>query len=359
MRRRGPRPLMLHLLGASIGAPNPQAGLPPVPDSGVADPALVAGIAAYRRHPWRRTLPDPPAIWTEGPTRLLDYGAATTATLPVLFVPSLINRAYILDLMPHHSMMRWLAAQGTRPLLLDWGWPGAPERRFTLAAYIARLHRAIEAVGQPVVLAGYCMGGLLATAAALQAPIHAPISALALLATPWDFHATPTRLPAMLPTVEPLLALTETLPIDAIQTLFALAEPGAVAAKYRAFAAWDQFTPKAERFVALEDWLNDGVPLAAPVARETLAGWYGANTPARGAWSVDGHIVEPARLRLPCFAAIPAQDRIVPPASALALATRIQGAAIHRPDAGHIGMAAGPRAETALWQPLLAWLRTL
>ena len=40
----------------------------------------------------------------------------------------------------------------------------------------------------------------------------------------------------------------------------------------------------ARRFVVLEDWLNDGVPLAAPVAREVLSGWYGANTPAAGAW---------------------------------------------------------------------------
>ena len=45
-------------------------------------------------------------------------------------------------------MMRWLAAQGLRPLLLDWGWPGEAERRFTLTDYIAgRLERALAAVG--------------------------------------------------------------------------------------------------------------------------------------------------------------------------------------------------------------------
>ena len=38
------------------------------------DAALIGGIAAYRRHPWHRTLQDPPAIWSEGGTRLLDYG---------------------------------------------------------------------------------------------------------------------------------------------------------------------------------------------------------------------------------------------------------------------------------------------
>src|SRR6185437_1483047 len=58
------------------------------------DAALIEGIAAYRRHPWRRDLPDPPALWTEGGSRLLDYAPTAPAdAIPVLFVPSLINRA--------------------------------------------------------------------------------------------------------------------------------------------------------------------------------------------------------------------------------------------------------------------------
>jgi poly(3-hydroxyalkanoate) synthetase len=110
-------------------------------------------------------------------------------------------------------------------------------------------------------------------------------------------------------------------------------------------------------FVALEDWLNDGIPLAAPVARETLAGWYGANTPARGAWRVLGLKVEPQRLRLPCFVAAPGRDRIVPPGSARALAAVIPGAELHLPPAGHIGMVAGSGARSALWERLAAWLK--
>ena len=85
-------------------------------------------------------------------------------------------------------MLRFLAGAGLRPLLLDWGWPGEVERGFTLTDYMAgRLERALVAVGAPVVLAGYCMGGLLAMAAAQRRPEQ--VRALALLATPWDFHA--------------------------------------------------------------------------------------------------------------------------------------------------------------------------
>jgi poly(3-hydroxyalkanoate) synthetase len=393
LTRRGPRPLLLHLTlamlksSASLVASPNLSGVWPnwseaaanqaraiadalagregaFPEAVIAeairqDAELIAGIAAYRRHPWRRDLPDPPAVWQEGGSRLLDFGGGGPA---VLFVPSLINRATVLDLAPGRSMMRFLAGEGPRVLLLDWGWPEEAERRFTLTDYIAgRLERALAAVGERVVLAGYCMGGLLTAAAAQRRPDR--ISALALLAAPWDFHAgDPDRAQALaqlLPLLEPALALGNTLPIDALQMLFAMLDPFGIAAKYRAFGKLDQSSPRAELFVALEDWLNDGVPLAAPVARECLAGWYGENTPMRGEWRVAGLPVDPSKLALPTFVAVPARDRIVPPESALPLAALIPGAVVHQPAAGHIGMAAGSTAEAALWRPLLEWVRGL
>ena len=390
--RRGPRPLLLHLTLAMLrssvslaASPSLSAGWPTSktrPEAAAAlaaalaeragafpraileetlrqDRALIAGIAAYRRHPYRRDLPDPPAIFAEGDTRLLDFGGAGR---PVLFVPSLINRAYVLDLAPGRSMMRWLAAQGLRPLLLDWGWPGEAERRFTLTDYIAgRLERALAAVGTPVVLAGYCMGGLLAVAAAQRRPDL--VAALALLATPWDFHAgDPERarsLARLLPLFEPALAFAGTLPVDGLQLLFAMLDPYGIAEKYRGFGRLDPAGARATLFVALEDWLNDGVPLAAPVARECLRDWYGANAPARGEWRVAGLGVDPAALRLPAFVAVPARDRIVPPESARLLAAALPGATLQQPGAGHIGMAAGAGAEAALWRPLAEWIAGL
>jgi poly(3-hydroxyalkanoate) synthetase len=376
LRRLGPRPLCLHLMLAtqplsawqsalrSWSAASPDFSRPPALE--IATPApdapLLAGIAAYRRHPWQRDLADPPDIWSEGSTRLLDYGPPDGA--PMLVVPSLVNRAYVLDLLPDHSMLRYLAAQGIRPLLLDWGFPGEVERAFSLSDYIAgRLDRALQAAaaltgGAPITLAGYCMGGLMAVAAALLRPDL--VNRLVLLATPWDFWAAdPARareLGAMVPLLEPAFAFGGALPVDALQTLFSLLDPGSVAAKYRDFGQQDQGSARAKMFVALEDWLNDGIPLAAPVARETLAGWYGANTPATGTWRVLGLKVDPSRLDLPCFVAAPGRDRIVPPESAAALAAAIPGAELHMPPAGHIGMVAGSAAQRVLWAPLAAWL---
>ena len=367
LRRRGPRPLWLHLMPPSrdwngvlqhLNAGAAQDWTSRAPAGALPDAALLAGIAAYRRHPYHRPLDEPPAIWREGASRLLDYGPQGGA--PLLMVPSLVNRAYVLDLMPGHSMLRFLAEGGVRPLLLDWGHPEEAERRFSLSDYIAgRLERAMEAVGGTMALAGYCMGGLMAVAAAQRRPEL--VQRLALLATPWDFWAESRRqaedLAALLPVLEPAMAESGTLGIDALQTLFSLLDPGGVAAKYRDFGGQDQDSDRARLFVALEDWLNDGVPLAAPVAREILGGWYGRNSAHTGAWRVLGLQVRPERLDLPCFVATPARDRIVPPLSAQALADAIPGAVTHRPRAGHVGMVAGRNARVELWEALLAWLQ--
>src|SRR3546814_17923857 len=71
-------------------------------------------------------------------------------------------------------------------------------------------------------------------------------------------------------------------------------------------------------------------------------------------WRLAGCPVDPTQITLPTLCVIPAQDRIVPPASATALADAIPGAERLPPAAGHIGMVVGARAEKAVWQPLLA-----
>src|SRR6185436_14837200 len=70
---------------------------------------LAAGIESYRRHPFRRALPEPPVLWQDGTTRLLDYRAAAAGGPVLLAVPSLINRAYFLDLTADRSLLRALA----------------------------------------------------------------------------------------------------------------------------------------------------------------------------------------------------------------------------------------------------------
>ncbi len=324
--------------------------------------AFSAGVNAYRHHPYRRRLDDPPAIWESGATRLLDYGPA--GGRPVLFVPSLVNRAYILDLSERRSLMRWMAAEtGLRPMLVDWRLPGPAERRFDLTDYIlgplaAALDCARDAGGGPVPVVGYCMGGLLALAIAAHRP--ADVSALGLLATPWNFHgervAQAEALARAIAAAAPLLEAHGELPVDIIQSMFTALDPFLVTRKFIGFADAKPGSQAAEDFVALEDWLNDGVPMSAPVARECMGGWYGRNTPHRGTWEVGGMPIRPEAINIPVRVLIPARDRIVPPVSAEALADALPRAEADRPPLGHIGMVAGSRAKSRVWKPLAGWL---
>jgi polyhydroxyalkanoate synthase subunit PhaC len=218
----------------------------------------------------------------------------------------------------------------------------------------------LEATGEPPQVLGYCMGGLLALALAQRR--RRDVAALALMAVPWDFAADAAPAAALLPLAGPALmqavALHGELPTDLIQAMFYSLDPMLVVRKFLGFAAMDQASPEARAFVALEDWLNDGVPLAGPVAQEALLGWYGANEPAGLRWRIAGRTVEPSRVAVPALALIPSRDRIVPPASARALAAALPAATALTVPLGHIGMVVSARAERRAWIPLADWLES-
>ena len=319
------------------------------------------GVMAYHAYPRQPRAGEPPVIWQDGTTRVLDYGPANGKAL--FIVPSLVNRAYILDLAEGRSFCRWLSARGFRPLLVDWGAPGPEEKDFGLDAYIAtRLQGAFDAArgetGKPIGVVGYCMGGNLALALAHRNP--GAVSALALLATPWDFHAgmggKTGMLAAALPQLDMVLEACGEMPVDTIQAFFTGIDPFGPSEKFRRFAGHHTPGEQADLFVALEDLLNDGVPLAANTARDCLRDWYVENLPARGGWRVGGTPVIPEEVDVPTLLAIPERDHIVPPASARALLDALPRVEALSVPAGHIGMMAGSRAEAGLYQPLARWL---
>ena len=328
---------------------------------------FLQGVAAYRAHPARRSSDDIPVVWSEGTTRLLDYGHVQGGKcdgVPVLVVPSLINRFYVLDLAPGRSLLRHLAKAGLRPFVVDWDAPGEVERGYGLSDYVAgRLERALDVVtamtGRPTAAMGYCMGGLLALGLAARRP--ADVSALALLATPWDFATLPAAkrqsLALMMPGLDMMLSAFGALPVDVLQALFASLDPWMTVRKFRRFASRDtQATAGEDLFVALEDWLNDGVPLSAPVARETLGGWYLDNLPGRGEWQIGDTAVQPAAIRQPTLTMIPVRDHIVAPESAWPLAHALPRGDSRAVAAGHIGMVAGSRGPELVHAPLADWL---
>jgi polyhydroxyalkanoate synthase len=326
--------------------------------------SYLTGLETYRRHPFRRPDREPPVLWREGTTRLLDYGRDAAGPV-VLVVPSLINRYYILDILPERSFLRHLAGQGLRPVVVDWGAPGSAERDFDLTGYvIGRLEPAFTAAlgiaSAPIGVIGYCMGGLLALALALRR--QEQLACLSLLATPWDFHAERAAQARNLAFITEyfasLCAAHGSVPVDIIQGLFFALDPFTAERKFTRFAALDPEGEEARAFVALEDWLNDGVPLTPRVARDCARSWYGNNEPGRRLWRVGGERVDPQLLHRPALIVVPRRDRIVPPRSAEPLAAALGAVTVRRPPLGHVGMMSAARAPSLLWTPITQWLQT-
>jgi polyhydroxyalkanoate synthase len=146
------------------------------------------------------------------------------------------------------------------------------------------------------------------------------------------------------------------LPLTAIQSLFLSLDPFLAERKFIRFAGLDPASEAARDFVVLEDWLNDGVPLAGAVARDCGRLWYRDNQPAKGAWQVAGQAILPQRFDRPALVVVPSRDRIVPPRSAAALAEALPRAEIMRPPLGHIGMMSAAAAPEAVWRPIAEWL---
>lgn len=321
------------------------------------------GLEQYQAHPFRRFAPEPPTLWRSGAVRVLDFGGSGPS---VLAIPSMINRATIMDLSPRLSPLRWLASRGFRVFLLDWGEPGSQEGGFGLGAYISqRLAPALDAVarsgGGSAHLIGYCMGGPITLALAQRMPEQ--VRRIVTLGAPWDFAAFPEHdnlkhqrlsLDRMIDTMGLLFGA---IPPQITQQFFAMRDLASGVRKFRRFAALDPANPETHRFVAVEDWLNDGVPLAPQVARECLIGWMIDNDLREGRWRPGEILFRAEEVTQRALVVAAQRDTVVRVAASEPLATALPNAALLSAPVGHIGMVVGHNAMEAVWQPVAEFLR--
>ena len=216
----------------------------------------------------------------------------------------------------------------------------------------------------PVV--GYCMGGTLAVGLAARRPEE--VAALATIGAPWDFASGPGfggELRALIRAGEPERAeeQLETMgeafgmvPVSFFQMLFALINPLQAALKFQKLARLDPEGRAALLFVALEDWLADGVPMPVGAAKDLLIRWQIRNEPARGRWRFLGGTVDPRRIAAPALVVCGESDSIAPSAIARPLGRALPRARTLGPRTGHVGMIVGSAARAQVWRPLADFL---
>lgn len=371
--RKGPFPLLAHLGMVAASKSDRSDGIAAYAEPYFSDlkikevETVVRGIQMYLDHPFRAQQEEGERIWKSGSAavRSLYPQHGPQPSKAVLLVPSLINSAAIFDLCEQRSMARFLRQHGYAVYLLDWGNTAKDPDPLNLSSVIEnRLVPALRGVAahaqKPVTVVGYCMGGTLSLAAASLAP--AEVDRMILLAAPWDFQGgrnlLSERVRGWAPLVLPQLGARGCLPSEWTQTVFATLDPAGSAKKFARFAEMDQDSDAAKLFVAVEDWLNEGIDLAPAIARDVLQQWFALNAPMRGEWRVGENKVHLTSMDLPVLIVASDADRLVPFEAANAVAKSLPSgrSQTHRLTCGHIGLIAGRDAVSEVWTPVLRWL---
>jgi polyhydroxyalkanoate synthase len=100
---------------------------------------------------------------------LIQYRPTTTAVrqVPLLMVPPVINKFYVMDLAPGRSMVEYLVGSGMQVFMISWRNPDARHAKWDLDTYGQAILDAMDAAGriagsEQVALAGACSGGIIA-----------------------------------------------------------------------------------------------------------------------------------------------------------------------------------------------------
>jgi polyhydroxyalkanoate synthase len=90
----------------------------------------------------------------------------TVAAEPLLYVPPLVNRFYMIDLVPRQSLVKWLVDEGRTVFVISWVNPGEELKDKGVGDYV--LEGVVEAIGQVRKRTGaspdlfaFCLGGTL------------------------------------------------------------------------------------------------------------------------------------------------------------------------------------------------------
>ncbi|MBZ2187900.1 alpha/beta fold hydrolase [Alcanivorax sp. JB21] len=299
--------------------------------------------------------------------------------VPLVLVPPLGVTTEVFDLMPHRSLVRYMAARGFHVYLIDWG---KPERRhatlsmkdyavtmFDTALEEVRRHADIEDVS----VMGWCMGGLLSLLhTGLERDHH--IQNLITVASPIDLRGgglvaraatalnTPARLirkfsdwrlhsldPSKLhaPGWLTTLGFKLTDPIGSITTYWDLLT-----------RLWDR--EFVENYSTTADYLNNMLEYPGGVIQDMVIKFAIDNQMAAGRVEFRGTVADMSLIEANFLVFAGDTDILVPPEIARRSVELVssQDREFHVVPGGHMGVILGSKALKSVWAPSADWLST-
>jgi polyhydroxyalkanoate synthase len=308
-------------------------------------------------------------VYEEDQLKLLHYlsDEPRKYKTPLVFVFALVNRPYILDLIPRKSVVAQFVRAGFDVYLIDWGKPTHADRHLTLDSYVngymlnvvdyLRQRSGCEAVN----MLGYCMGG---TMSSMFTALHPEqVKNLILMAAGIDFATRDGLINVWTDRkyfdVDGFIDAFGNVPADFLQQMFLMLKPvdNLIAKPINLFERLDD-EDFVDEYFTMETWLNDNLPIPGEVMREFVKYLYQGNLLVKNQMPVGRHVVNLKHITCPVLNLMASNDDLVPcgqsePFTDLVGSTDRKTMKIR---AGHIGLAVGSRSHKELWPEACQWL---
>jgi polyhydroxyalkanoate synthase len=282
---------------------------------------------------------------------------------PTLIVYALVNRHNMMDLQPDRSFIQNLQTFGVDLYLIDWGYPSAEDKFYTMEEYIDYyIDFAVDAIrdltGQEKInIMGICQGGTFSIIYSSLYPQK--VKNLITLVTPVDFQ-TPNDLLSKWARHLDVDALVDSNGVVAGEFLnkgFAMLKPMLNTNKHLALMK-SSSNAQLLNFLRMEYWINDSPAQAGECFRQFIKELYQQNKLVKGIFQLGNKPVDLNNITMPLLNIYAQEDHLVPPESSLALDTLVasKDRTTLKFNGGHIGVFVGSRSQKELAPAIAKWL---
>jgi len=328
-----------------------------------------AEILAFDPYPQTGMTPKE-IVWSKNKTKLYRYSSGKPAAhrIPVLCLYALINKAYILDLIPGMSVVEKLVNDGFDVYLLDWGEFEWEDRNITLTDLVYKyIARAVQKVCQysrseELTILGYCMGGTMASMYASLFP-QPKIRNMILLASPIDFNNS-SLTTKWLNTpfgndVDKIVDTFQLVPKEFVDIGVKMLRPvnNFIGTYSRLWKMVEEGT-SVHPWKVLNKWVDDNVNFPGGAYRQWIKDLYLENQLIKGEFKMLNNQVDLKRINASLLALAGEKDHIVMPEQVKAAldAFSSQDQQYHEFPIGHGGLVFGKLAQKQVYPLISDWL---
>lgn len=293
-------------------------------------------------------------------------------TTPMLVVPSLVNKPFVMDMLEGESFVGAMLERGLDVFIIEWGEPTPGQKRLSLDHYVNHyLGRAVRRIQRltgagGVTIAGYCLGGSLSL-------LHAAcdggerVRNLITMVTPVNFEDR-----GMLSwwskkehlNIDKVVDTYGNVPADFFSSSFPWLVPTASLVKARTVFERHQDRKFMESFMALDIWATENTPFPGEAYRQIIKLGYQENVLRNtGEWNLGERVARLADVKMPVLNLAAKYDHISPVESCTILGELVasRDTTTKTYDASHLGIALGKDIKgvptTEYWDDIATWLR--